>query len=132
MTIHYSPAFTSPEAAETAHTHGKRLARVAIVKIDGEPAMAVVGAEYVLEIPRMRKAAGTTDILLAEESEFRGRLPEVETGAIPPFGNLYGMDVFVSKELTKNEDIVFNAGTHTELVRMSYADFERMVKPKPS
>ncbi len=130
MSIRHSPAFTAQEIAEAAHIHGQQMAKVVILKIEGKMAMAVVGADHLVDIPQIQKAAGTTDVLLADESEFKELFPGVETGAMPPFGNLYGMDVYVSKALAKNREIVFNAGTHTLLVRMAYADFERLVTPK--
>jgi Ala-tRNA(Pro) deacylase len=130
LTIRHSPAFTAQEVAEAAHIHGQQMAKVVMLKVEGKMAMAVVGADHLVDIPQIQKAAGTTDILLADENEFKNLFPGVETGAMPPFGNLFGMDVYAAKSLVKNREIVFNAGTHTELIRMSYADFERLVKPK--
>ena len=66
---------------------------------------------------------------LATETEFRDRFPDCETGAMPPFGNLYGMDVFADETLTLDKEIAFNAGSHRELLRMSFADFRDLVKP---
>jgi Ala-tRNA(Pro) deacylase len=56
--------------------------------------------------------------------------PGCETGAMPPFGNLYGLPVYVDQTLTRDEEIDFNAGSHTELLQLAYADFERLVKPQ--
>ena len=75
-------------------------------------------------------AAGADVVELATEEEFKGLFPGCEPGAMPPFGNLYGMKVFVSPELREDEEIAFNAGSHTELIRLSYADFERLVQPR--
>lgn len=130
MTIRHSPAFTAQEVAESAHIHGHQMAKVVILKVEGKMAMAVVGADHLVEIPRIQNAAGTTDIILADEREFKDLFPGVETGAMPPFGNLYDMDVYVSQSLAINKEILFNAGTHTELIRMTYADFVRLVNPK--
>ena len=68
--------------------------------------------------------------MLATEPEFKNLFPECELGAMPPFGNLYDLPVFVAEPLTKNNEIAFNAGTHTELIRLSFADYERLVKPR--
>jgi Ala-tRNA(Pro) deacylase len=66
---------------------------------------------------------------LADEDEFKGMFPECDIGAMPPFGNLYGMDVFVAETLAEDEEISFNAGSHTELIKMAYKDFENLAKP---
>ena len=131
MTIRHSPAFTAQEIAQSAHIHGARMAKVVMVKIGGDMAMAVTSADRMADLPGIMKAAGTTDVILADEKEFERRFPDVETGAMPPFGNLYGMDVYVDEILSKNREIVFNAGSHTEVIRMAYADFERLIHPKP-
>ena len=130
VTIRHSPAFTSQEIAATAHVPGKELAKTVMVKIDGQMALAVLPASYRVDFAQMRQVTGAADIELATEQEFASRFPGCEVGAMPPFGNLYGMETFVSDVLTEDEEIAFNAGSHSELVRLSFTDFRRLVRPK--
>ena len=131
VTIDHSPAFTAQEVAHSAHIPGKELAKTVIVRIDGEMAMVVTPASEVVHLGELRTALGAEEIVIAKEDEFKDAFPDCETGAMPPFGNLYGMKVFVSPKLREDEQIAFNAGTHKELVRLGYADFERLVHPVP-
>jgi Ala-tRNA(Pro) deacylase len=101
-----------------------------MVKIDGKMAMAVLPASCKVDFDLLKKAAGASTVGLASEQEFKNLFPECEIGAMPPFGNLYGMEVFVADALAEDEEIAFNAGSHTELIRLAYKDFERLVKPK--
>ncbi len=128
--ITHSLAYTAQEVAASAHIPGKELAKTTIVKVDGKLAMAVLPASAMVHVKRLKEAIGARDVELAEEAEFRDAFPGCETGAMPPFGNLYGMDVYVEESLAEDEEIAFNAGTHTELVRMAYKDFANLVKPK--
>ncbi|MCW5963496.1 MAG: YbaK/EbsC family protein [Bryobacterales bacterium] len=128
--IWHSRAFTAQEVAASAHVKGKDLAKTVIVKLDGKMAMAVLPASFSLDLSLLREAAGGANVALAAEAEFRDLFPGCETGAMPPFGSLYGMDVFVDTHLVYDEQIAFNAGTHTELVQLDYKDFERLAKPK--
>lgn len=130
VTISHSRAFTAQETATSAHIPGKELAKAVMVKIDGKMAMAVLPASYKVDFDLLRKATGSGKVEIANEKEFKDLFPECEVGAMPPFGNLYGMDVFVARSLTEDEEIAFNAGSHRELVRMAYRDFEKLVKPK--
>ncbi len=130
VTISHSPAFTAQEIASTAHIPGKELAKTVMVKIDGKMAMAVLPAYYKIDFDRLNEAAGAETVELASEEEFKGLFPNCDVGAMPPFGNLYDMDVFVESHLAEDEEIAFNAGSHTELVRLSYKDFEQLVQPK--
>lgn len=130
VTISHSRAVTAQEVAASAHIKGKELAKTVIVKLDGKMAMAVVPASFSLDFSLLREAAGGASVELASESEFRDRFPDCETGAMPPFGNLYGIDVFVAESLTHDEQIAFNAGSHTELVQLAFKDFEHLVRPK--
>ena len=129
VTIAHSPAYTAFEIAQAAHIHGKEFAKTVIVKIDGRVAMAVLAASEKLDFAQLKKAAGAKHVSLALESEFDQWFPGCEPGAMPPFGNLYGMEVFVSKTLAADEQIAFNAGSHAELIRTAYKDFERLVQP---
>ena len=101
-----------------------------MVRLDGDLALAVVPASYRVDFDHLRDATGAKSVDLAAESEFRDRFPGCELGAMPPFGNLYGMKTFVAASLADDEGIAFNAGTHTELIRMSFGDFERLVQPQ--
>ncbi len=123
-------AFTAQEIAASVHISGYELAKTVIIRVKNKLAMAVLPATYKVNFQQLAKVTGTDDIALAHEQEFQFRFPECEVGAMPPFGNLWNMDVYVAEKLSQNVDIVFNAGSHTELIRMSYADFERLVKPK--
>jgi len=130
QTLAHPPAFTAQEIAAAAHVSGKELAKTVMVKIDGRMAMAVLPASTKVDLDQFLEATIAQRVELASEQEFEDRFPDCAVGAMPPFGNLYGMDVYVSGELTDDEDIVFNAGSLTELIRLSYRDFERLVRPK--
>ena len=130
VTIQHSKAFTAQEVAASAHIPGKELAKTVIVKIDGKIAMAVLPASYRINLGRLKDASHAKQIELASENDFQDYFPECETGAMPPFGNLYDMDVYVEESLVDDEEIAFNAGSHTELVKLSYQDFERLVHPQ--
>ena len=129
VTMTHSPAYTAQAIAAAAHVSGKELAKTVMVKLDGKMAMAVLPASYQVDLDLMKKAVGASSVEIATEAEFEGLFPGCEVGAMPPFGNLYGMDVFAAKKLAEDEEIVFNAGSHIELIRLAYADFERLVKP---
>jgi Ala-tRNA(Pro) deacylase len=130
VSISHSPAFTAQEIAATAHVPGRELAKTVIVKLDGEMAMAVLPASSFVDLDLLAAEASAERAELATENEFKSRFPGCEPGAMPPFGNLYGMDVYVGKTLTEDDEIAFNAGSHTELVRLDFGDFERLVKPR--
>lgn len=129
-TIQHLPAYTAQEIAASAHIPGSELAKTVMVKLDGKMAMAVVPASHQVNFEELKKATGTADAKLADEQEFRDRFPECEPGAMPPFGNLYGIEVYASKALADDEEIAFNAGSHSELIRLRFADFQRLVQPK--
>ena len=131
VTIGHSPAFTAQEVAASAHIPGRELAKTVIVKVDGELAMVVLPASENVRLDHLREKLGTRDVELAREDEFKNAFPDCETGAMPPFGNLYGMKVFVDQVLREDEEIAFNAGSHDELIRLSYSEYERLVHPAP-
>jgi Ala-tRNA(Pro) deacylase len=130
VTITHSPTYTAQEIAASAHIPGKDLAKTVMIKIDGTMAMAVLPASCKVDFDLLKKAAGASTVGLASEQEFKNLFPECEIGAMPPFGNLYGMEVFVADALAEDEEIAFNAGSHTELIRLAYKDFARVVQPK--
>jgi Ala-tRNA(Pro) deacylase len=130
VAINHSAAYTAQEIAASAHIPGKELAKTVIVKVNGEMAMAVLPACHRVDFDLLKEAAAVSKVELASEEEFRDKFSECELGAMPPFGNLYGMDVFVADTLAEDEEIAFNCGSHTELIQMSFKDFEATVKPK--
>jgi Ala-tRNA(Pro) deacylase len=129
-TIKHSPAFTANEIAASAHVRGREMAKTVMVKIDDWLAMVVLPASHLVSIENLRQIVGAKNVRLAREEEFSRTFPDCEPGAMPPMGNLYGLDVYVDPDLAKDETIAFNAGSHTELIRMPYADFVRLVEPK--
>ncbi len=126
----HSPAFTSQEIAAAAHVSGKQLAKCVIVKMDGKLAMIVLPANDHVNFSRLREATHCKEIDLASEMEFKEKFSGCEVGAMPPFGNLYNMPVFVSDELAHQDNILFNAGSHSELMRMTYKDYDELVHPQ--
>ena len=129
-TISHSPEYTAQEIAASAHIPGKELAKTVIVKVDGEFAMAVLPASMHVSLASLKDAAGVGNTELASEDEFESLFPDCELGAMPPFGNLYDMPVFVAAELAEDDEIAFNAGSHTELVQLAYSDFDKLVHPR--
>lgn len=129
LSIRHSKAFTAIEIAHAAHLHRKDMAKTVMVLLDGKLAMVVLPAIYQVDLDLLQEMLGVEEVKLATEKEFSETFPGCELGAMPPFGNLYGLDVYVDKTLTKNIDIVFNAGFLTELISMKYMDYESLVKP---
>lgn len=129
--IPHAPAYTAQEVAASAHVPGRELAKTVVIKVDGRLAMVVLPATEKVHTEALCKALGAHEVALADEDEFDARFPDCETGAMPPFGNLYGLEVFVSPRLALDEEICFNAGSHDEVIRMRYSDFERIAHPVP-
>src|SRR3974390_2660110 len=130
VSIVHSTAYTAQEVAASTHITGKELAKTVIVKLDGEMARAVLPANRKIVLQDLRDVTGSDQVKFASEEEFKAKFPECETGAMPPFGNIYGMEVYAAASLSENEEIAFNAGSHTEVIKLAYADFARLVKPK--
>ena len=130
VAISHSPTYTAQEIAASAHVPGKELAKTVIVNVDGKMAMAVLPATQKVDFKLLKGALGARSVELATENEFADSFPECEPGAMPPFGNLYDMDVYVAQALADDEEIAFNAGSHTELFKLSYRDFEKLVQPR--
>ncbi len=128
--ISHSPAFTAQGIAALVHVPGQELAKSVMVKLDGEMAMAVLPGSFRIDLLALEEETGARRADLASEEEFRDSFPECETGAMPPFGNLYGFKVFADEGLTRDKEIVFNACSHRELIRMSWADFQRLAEPR--
>lgn len=128
--VHHPPTFTAHETAESVHVKGRDFAKPVIVKIENWLAMVVVPATRQVSLEELQEVVGTHNVRLAKEHEFASLFADCETGALPPFGNLYGLDVYVDPSLAADEEIAFNAGSHTELIRMKYDDFESLAHPK--
>ena len=128
-TVTHPHAFTAVQTAASAHIDSHAMAKTVMVRVDGKLAMAVLPSNEWLDIERLRAAAGAREVRLASEAEFRDRFPECEVGAMPPFGNLYGMEVYVADSMAEDERIAFNAGNHRELMWVRWRDFERLVHP---
>ena len=124
------PQYTAQEVAAAEHVPGREVAKVVILKVDGRFIMAVIAAPRLVDIDKVKPLLNTVDVRFADESEMRGIFPDTEVGAEPPFGNLYGLEVLVDRQLALQEHVVFQSGSHRETVRMKYADYERLVKPR--
>lgn len=125
----HDQAFTAQEVAAALHVHGKSLAKVVMVKANDWLVMLVLPATQQIDFTRLKRALDTDEVRLAREDEFEHLFPDCDTGAMPPFGNLYGVPVCVDGSLTRLPEIVFQAGTHQETMQVTYKDFARLVKP---
>jgi Ala-tRNA(Pro) deacylase len=130
IAISHSPAYTAQGIAALTHIPGKELAKTVIIKLDGKLVMAVLPASFHVDLTLLKKATKAKAVELASEDEFKDQFPECETGAMPPFGNLYGIEVFADESLAKDKEIAFNAGSHRELIRLGWEDFEKLAKPR--
>ncbi|MBP7737606.1 MAG: YbaK/EbsC family protein [Spirochaetes bacterium] len=128
--IRHPLAYSSTQTAHMAHVHGYEMAKPVMVKVNGKLIMVVMTANQKVNLSLLKALYETQDVELAMEKDFISRFSDCEMGAMPPFGNLYGFDEIISDDLTKDDDIFFNAGTHTELIRMKYRDFEKLVHPR--
>lgn len=129
LVISHSLAYTAQGVAALAHVSGKKLAKTVIIKVDGSLAMAVIPASLHVDLARIRALSGAKIVELATEREFKDAFSDCETGAMPPFGNLYGMKVYADSNLASNDEITFAAGSHRELVRIKWEDLIRLVNP---
>ena len=128
--VHSHPtAYTAQEIAALQHVKGRQLAKVVIVKAGPDFLMLALPADHRVDFARLKVALGAKEARLAQEAEFRDLFPGCEVGAMPPFGNLYGLPVYVDRTLEKDEEIVFNAGTHTLTAKLAFRDFVALVKP---
>jgi len=126
----HSLAYTAQGIAALTHISGKEIAKTVIVRIDGNLAMAVVPASRHVDLSLLKRALGAQAVELATEQEFKDQFPDCEAGAMPPFGNLYGMAVYADESLTSIKEVTFNAGTHRDLLRMDWVDLVRLVEPR--
>lgn len=123
-------AFTAQEIAASQHMTGRAMAKVVILKVDGTIVMAVLPSNRMVSFEHVRAGLGAKDVSLVTEDHFAELFPECEIGAMPPFGNLFGIPVYVDPALEKHESIYFNAGNHLQTVRLKFADFKRLVNPR--
>ncbi len=128
--ILHSPAYTAHEIAAAAHIPSKELAKTLMLKVDEKMTMVVLPGSHRADLDKLRDALGADQIEMATEEEFKSVFPGCAVGAMPPFGNLYDLEVVVAERLTEDSEIAFNAGSHTELMKLNYTDFDRLVKPK--
>lgn len=125
----HSQAFTMQEVAAALHVPGKQVAKVVIVKTPAKMAMLVLPAPYRLDFPKVRALIDAKEVRLAQEEEFEDLFPDCETGAMPPFGNLYDVPVYVEQALAEEPDIIFRIGTHRETMKVAYPDYARLAQP---
>lgn len=130
LNIAHSPAYTAQEIAASAHIKGQELAKTVIVKLDSQMVMCVLPASHYVDFGKLKKSSGAREASLVPEQEYRDLFSDCEPGSQPPFGNLYGVDVFVSKALAQDEEIAFNACSFSELIRLSFHDYKSLVNPK--
>ena len=122
-------AYTAPEVAHALHVPGKELAKVVMVKIGDGFVMTVLPSTWNVDLDRLREVFRTRHVRLATEGELKGLFPDCETGAMSPFGNLYGLQVYVDRSLADDEEIVFQGGTSRDAIRMRYQDFATLARP---
>lgn len=130
IVVKHSQAFTAQEVAASAHVPGKEMAKTVMVKVDGDLKMVVLPATHTVALERVKEVLNAKEVKLASEDEFESLFPDCELGAMPPFGNLYDIETIVAESLTDDEEIAFNAGTHKELLKLAYDDYEELVQPK--
>ena len=127
--LHHPEAITAQRIAQAEHVKGRHHAKVVMVKSGEEHVMAVLPADHQIDLEKAAKAMGKA-VSLNRENEFKSLFPDCAVGAMPPFGNLYGVPTYVDKSLTQEDYIVFEAGTHTDAIKLSYLDYEKIVKPQ--
>jgi Ala-tRNA(Pro) deacylase len=127
---HHPARFTAQEVAAAEHITGEEVAKIVIVKADDRFGMFVLPATYVLEMSKVRKLLSSGDARLATEDEMVGLFPDTQTGAEPPFGAEYGVEMFVEERLASDEKILIPAGTHEDSILMDWKDYQRLAKPK--
>lgn len=126
----HGEAYTAQEVAESLHVRGRMLVKVVMIKSERGYIMAALPADRRVDIAQLRDSLGMKMATLATEDEFKKLFPDCEPGAMPPFGNLYGVPVYVDRSLTEDAEILFQAGNHYEAVMIRYADFDRLVQPR--
>ncbi len=125
----HSQAYTMSEVAAALHVSGKQVAKVVVVKADGAMAVLVVPSPRRLNFAQVRDLLGAKEVSLAKEEEFSDLFPDCAPGAMPPFGNLYDVPVYADQSLEEREEIIFRVGTHQEVFKIPYTDFDRLAEP---
>ncbi|MDR7482299.1 MAG: YbaK/EbsC family protein [Armatimonadota bacterium] len=123
-------AYTAQEVAAATGMSGYDVAKVVMARVDERLIMLVLPAVYRVDLVRLKEQLRAASVRLAEESEFAYIFPDCEVGAMPPFGQLYGVPVYVDSTLTVDREIMFNAGTHRETIIIAYQDYARLVQPQ--
>lgn len=127
--LSHPQAFAAQEVAYSLHISGKQLAKAVVLKADDNPVMVVLPASHRLSIKDLRGLLDVHRLEMTSETELAAIFPDCELGAIPPFGNLYGMAVWVDQACSDSEEIVFCAGSHIDCLRMKYSDYAKAVSP---
>ena len=127
--VEHDPAFSAHEVAVTTHIPDSEIAKAVLLHIGDHFWMAVLRADQRINQQLIKRTFGAKHVCLAHEEDLAVRFPDCQLGAMPPFGNLYGIPVLVEESLAEDEEILFNACTHTKAVRMKFRDFRRLVKP---
>lgn len=128
--VQHDPAFTAQQLAAKMHIPGHEFVKVVVIKLDGRFALAALPAPRLVNFKELARSAGAKKCKLASEEEFKQLFPDCEVGAMSPFGNLYSLPTYVEEEVSRNENIVINAGGHADSIRVRYADFERLARPR--
>lgn len=129
--LQHPEAVSAQRIAQAEHVKGRHHAKVVIVKAGDAHLMMVLPADHHIDLEKVEKAVAKP-VSLGKEQEFKSLFPDCAIGAMPPFGNLYGLPTYVDGDLAEQDYIVFEAGTHTDAIKMSYRDYEKIVKPKVS
>jgi Ala-tRNA(Pro) deacylase len=127
--LHHPEAVTAQRIAQAEHVKGRHHAKVVMVKSGDQHLMIVLPADHHIDLEKVEKAVGKA-VSLDKEQEFKAFFPDCAIGGMPPFGNLYGLPTYVDQSLAEQDYIVFEAGTHTDAIKMSYHDYKKIVKPK--
>jgi Ala-tRNA(Pro) deacylase len=125
--MQHSVAYTASEIAGAQHIPGKQVIKAVLIKSDNQYVLCVLPSVEWVDFEKLKRVLGSKEIKLASEAEIAKLFPDYEVGAEPPFAE--GIKIFVDKNLEGNDEIVFNAGTHTDMVKVKYKDFARLAKP---
>lgn len=127
---HYPLDYTAQEKAADTHTPGIEFAKTVLLGVDDDYVMAVLPAHHRVDLEQMRTAVGASRVRLAAEDETAPLFPDCEVGAEPPFGNLYNLPCYLSRAMADDEHITFSAGTHEDVIRMAFLDYEMLAQPE--
>ena len=120
--------FTASKTAQVEHVPGKMFAKVVLAKAEGTDVMVVLPSTRNVDLLKLSSALGKLDVRIEDEVEFKDLFPDCETGAMPPFGKVYGVPCYADERLCEGDDLYFNAGNHRETIQVSTADFFRVAK----